>query len=533
MVHNLQEQRAQTQHVPFVSDMPVVRLVNAFAEPYNNAVATARTCYAPRVITSKDVMKDAAACEQRDAIAQSTYEAGHHTTLQHATFQFVIENISRQCVWSFLHAHPFYNSEQVSQRYVAVKSDKVVVPALSYAQQTLYEKTVAQQMQCYAQLVSLLTHPVQEEYFRIFPARKKHASQHAGAVKKKAQEVARYALPIGTFAHLYHTVSGLTLHRYHRLCGMWDVPTETRYVVQAMVHQVHQHDPLFFARIEDPLPLEDTLEYAVLTSLNVPAHTHKDFIQEFDGWLAGKASRLVDYKAHTQKVMAQSVRTVLGLPQSMLSDEEAIAYVLSPQRHAALSGALNLTSMGKLSRAMLHGHYTFQKKLSHAADSQDQRHRMTPGTRPVLHTHYVGGEPDLVVPNLIERNQEALDVFMHTMRSTWHAIDALLDQKVPHEMALYLLPNAFPVRFEESGDLAAWHHKWTTRLCYNAQDEIWRASLCEIEEISSVHPLIAKHILPPCGLRKEAGLRPLCPEGNRFCGVPVWKLQRDQYQRVL
>ena len=54
----------------------------------------------------------------RDRIAQETYFAGHHTTLQHATFQFAIENVSRQALWSFLHSHPFYNSEQVSQRYV-------------------------------------------------------------------------------------------------------------------------------------------------------------------------------------------------------------------------------------------------------------------------------------------------------------------------------------------------------------------------------------------------------------------------------
>jgi hypothetical protein len=45
-------------------------------------------------------------------------------------FQFTLENVSRQFIWSFLHSHPFYNSEQVSQRYVTVGPDSVTVPPL-------------------------------------------------------------------------------------------------------------------------------------------------------------------------------------------------------------------------------------------------------------------------------------------------------------------------------------------------------------------------------------------------------------------
>jgi hypothetical protein len=35
-------------------------------------------------------------------------------------------------------------------------------------------------------------------------------------------------------------------------------------------------------------------------------------------------------------------------------------------------------------RALQHANYTFAKKISHTADSQDQRHRMVPGSRPLL-----------------------------------------------------------------------------------------------------------------------------------------------------
>jgi thymidylate synthase ThyX len=109
---------------------PRVKLVNAFNDPFNNAVAAARTCYSPRVVTPEDVGKDDATRAQGQEIAQSVYRAGHHTTLQHAHFQFSLEGVSRQFLWSFLHSHPFYNSEQVSQRYVPVAPGNITVPPL-------------------------------------------------------------------------------------------------------------------------------------------------------------------------------------------------------------------------------------------------------------------------------------------------------------------------------------------------------------------------------------------------------------------
>jgi thymidylate synthase ThyX len=104
---------------------------------------------------------------------------------------------------------------------------------------------------------------------------------------------------------------------------------------------------------------------------------------------------------------------------------------------------------------------------------------------------------------------------------------------VAWESAQYLLPNAFPIRFEESGDLMHLHHKWTTRLCYLAQEEIWRCCVEEVRQVARVHPALATHLLAPCGLRKTAGATPFCPEGNRFCGVRVWELPVDQYARVI
>ncbi len=518
---------------PFHSPAPVVRLVNAFVAPFDNAVATARTCYSPRgIITAEEVARKP---EARDRLAKSIYHAGHHTTLQHAHFQFALDNVSRQFLWSFLHAHPFYNSEQVSQRYVEVKPGSYAIPPLEGAARQIYEQTALEQIADYQRLIQALTPAAAREYYRIFPARQRTAATQETAakdIKKKAQEIARYVLPVATFAYLYHTVSGLTLLRYYRLCEQFDAPLETQLVVGEMVRQLLEADPSFQAILEEPIPIEETPEYRFFVEHHQGAATAREFIGEFDRELGGRTSRLVGRKPENEALVAQAVREVLGLGRARLDDEAAIRLALDPNHNPYFGESLNLGTLSKLTRALVHANYTFKKKLSHAADSQDQRHRMTPGSRPILAAHATG-TPDYIRPVLVDRQAAAREIYDASMARTWEAIARLGELGVPDEFSAYLLPNAVAVRFTESADLLHLHHKLKSRLCYNAQEEIWRASLDEARQIRELEPTLGAYLLPPCGLRIMTSARPICPEGERYCGVPVWKLGLDQYSRVI
>src|SRR3990167_8160119 len=225
-----------TTHV-MITPEPIVRLEHYFQEPYKLAIATARTCYSSKVISPDDVGKDEQSRAQRDRIAESIYKAGHHTTIQHPTFQFVLEKVSRQFIWSFLHSHPFYNSEQVSQRYVEVKPGSYIIPPLEGRALGVYEETVARQFQAYATLMETLKKPVSAAYFERFKGRAKNSGdqQTQDGIKKRCMEAARYVLQVGTFTYLYHSISGITLLRYYRLCRELDASTEQTLVVQAMV----------------------------------------------------------------------------------------------------------------------------------------------------------------------------------------------------------------------------------------------------------------------------------------------------------
>lgn len=516
---------------------PQIQLVNVFSEPYNNAVATARTCYSSRVIDVDDVTGAGQAAEvqdqrqaMRDRIASSIYQAGHHTTLQHAHVQFTMSGVSRHFLWSFLHAHPFYNSEQQSQRYVHVKPGNIIEPEFQNEQaQAIYQAGIQDQTEVYELLTEKLFPVAADNYYRIFPGRRKQADKYDKEVKKKAQEVARYVLPVGTFANLYHTVSLLTLLRYYHMAQQVDTPAETRQILETMMTQVVDFDPLVKKVLEDPMTFAEMPESVFWQS---PRTGKQDFIRHFDAQLDGRVSKLVDYKLHGESVMAEAVREVLGLTPDQMTDAAALAQVLDPAVNTVLSTTMNNNTLSKLSRAMHHPHYTFRKKISHTADSQDQRHRMVPGSRPILGLH-LDTVPDYITPRLVLEDAECESIYRACMDRTWERIDQLLNLGASLEAVSYLLPNAVSVRFSESGDLLNMHHKLKARLCYNAQEEIWQASLDELAQISEVHPTIGRYLRPPCGLRHMSQRTPFCPEGNRYCGVPVWKLQPSDYVRVI
>lgn len=520
---------------------PEVRLINCFDRPLDNAIAAARTCYSSRGVVTPEEVAGAGLAEaeraerqaRRDTLARDLYRAGHHTTFQHVHLQFVLDRVSRQFIWSFLHAHPFYNSEQVSQRYVEVKPDAFYVPPLPPAARERYFEVARRQVEDYQALSTALEPLVAAEFYRIFPARARQPERWQNAIEKRALEVARYVLPLATLSRLYHTVSAITLLRYHRLAAQYDAPYEQRQVVSRMVEELLRVDPAYAAVIEEPIPLEETLEHRFYSEHHLPGpEDHRAFVAEFDHELGGLTSRLIGRNPDNEAVLARSVREVLGLPRAELDDDAAIALVLDPAQNRYLGDSLNLTSLSKLSRCLVHPSYTFIKRLSHAADSQDQRHRATPGSRPALPA-YLGNEPDAVMPVLVASDDRIRRRYEESLAATWEGIAAVRRLGVPDEFAAYLLPNAVALRFTQSADLSGLRHKLEMRLCYNAQEEIWQASVDEARQIAAVEPRIGRHLLPPCTVRLRAGTRPICPEGKRFCGVRVWDLPISEYQRLI
>src|SRR6202162_4958945 len=437
---------------------PRVTLRNAFAHPFDSAIAAARTCYASRLIGPEEVTD-----KQRLNIGAATFYSGHHTVYQHAHFEFGLENISRQFVWSFLHAHPFYNSEQQSQRYVRLDRAQAYIPPASLffdaASRSIYEHAIARAWQYYRELSSVLVADARDilsDIWHVSPmSHPKRIQKIERSAEKRAIEIARYVLPLAAFTTMVHTVSGIVLHRLWRMSAASDTPSEARAIIGEMVSQVRAIDSQFFDRFGTQ-PLEEMPEWAdpPPTAQNGNAvSAGAPFAKEFDAKLQGKTSKLVDYSPNAPRVMAEAYRAVLGQTESQCSDADAIDRLLNPARNLYRLETLNIGVHAPTMRALQHANYTFAKKISHTADSQDQRHRMVPGSRPLLSLADTR-EPDYITPMLLHNNPRDKEV-------------------------------------------------------------------CDHAQLGEVHPELARYIGPPCHIR--AGITtPICTEGSHFCGIKVW-----------
>ena len=104
---------------------------------------------------------------------------------------------------------------------------------------------------------------------------------------------------------------------------------------------------------EDPLPLEETPEYAAFQSLpRVKPSGRERFRAEFDRELAGRVSRLVDWKCQQRGGPGCGRARDPRRAARALSDDDAIRMVLDPSRNRVLGEPLTLTTHDKLSRAM-------------------------------------------------------------------------------------------------------------------------------------------------------------------------------------
>ena len=517
----------------FESAPPEVTLESFTHNPFLSVVASARTCYAGQPIAIEKVReerKDPEKAKKQNEMYKSLLKAGHHTTFQHSSFTFSLDNISRLAIWSFFHTHPFYNSEQVSQRYRKMSAEDVVIPKFDNEYfSKIYKFAVNEAFAAYFKINELIHPEIQRRYFELYPKRKevtdlKEAEAFAGEIYKKCQEVGRFILPLATIAHMKHTVNGLEMLRYYAIARQCDVPDEASFIVNAMAEEVRKIDPCFFEingeEVVNMLGEEDGLERKIIRGLGEMGLTSNPlvFAERFDKKLGKHRSLLVSSDFNLENNFANSIRAVLGCER--ISDDEAISLALDPAKNPYLGHKLYLATHSPLMQTMNHVNFTFMKRINGSEDAQNQRHRMTPSSSPVLLQH-ITKSPDVELPYFIGLNREAKDLFYTTVRKMWHAKNELSGAKP--EYALYLLPNAHNLRFYESGSLLNYYWKWAKRLCYNAQREIFLTGVDEVAQVQNKYPEIGKYIAPPCVLRNCAGINPKCPEGERYCGVPIWK----------
>lgn len=510
---------------------PVVKLILSSASVSDKtkvgardvAITTAVQSYAPGIALMRE-RRDS----KSNAIAESTLNAGHLTTRQHMHYTWRFSGTSRSVTHDIFHAHPFYNSEQQSQRFVpVVEGSYLVRKDLTPSQMALYLDAANYSNRAYVEMNQWLRPEIERLIREMYPVQKysvdraqKRFTEKGG---KLTQELSRYLLPLCQKTTYYHTLSALQVMRLFRVSQMDHFTDEARFVIGSMVAEIIKLDPDFIRELQPPVAEneKDKVSSAYITERK----------KEFDSILGGRSSVLSEFPLNGRELLSSSVRNNSPAYPNTSTDSQIIEQLLNPKENPHLADIYDTGMFEPATMSLRQVSIGFATKLSHTADSQRQRHRMTPGATPPLEMLY-DGTPDYITPFVVKQNPLLRDKYDEQMNGIFERVNRCIEAGISLEQALLLLPNALAVRTYESGNLLDWSHRWRQRLCLLAQEEIFFISVEQVEQVLTKLPEADKLFKAPCGIRKTAGISPRCPEGERWCGQPVFNWDEiGEYQK--
>jgi flavin-dependent thymidylate synthase len=462
-----------------------VRLISKpSVTPTDLIAASARTCYSN---TGGLVLPDQVTdWSKKNELIESIVSAGHHTTFQHVYITLGITGISRQLIYRLLHNHPNYNSEQLSQRYVgATKSNThFVYPVTTPENKAKWEEYYNTVMEYY--------HILNAELVKVFETMLHGYTKKQ--VTKKAQEFARYVLPQGITASLYHTINLMTALRYIAVAkALPEANDEAIRFSTQLEHILLDMDP----------DLRPYIEKAKNTVVKYPVMKDSEKV-------------LTAYRKHSKNNV-----NVFSVTGSIVStDNESYSNILNLYTVMPDNGIL--------------GAIDTYIELSLSADAQNQRHRTSPAYRPTIEETFVSNR--YYIPDIVKDNDHILKIYekaMHYMYNFFHEQVSTHIGTADFGEAVYALPNAHMVEILQKDDFSNFLHKGHMRLCLNSQEEIRKIVTEQLLQIPSHitnkdYINILRSVSAPCIHRHNCGIKPYCPEGDRFCGVKLWTMDKKE-----
>lgn len=387
------------------------------------------------------------------------FDPGHHTTLQHNTFTFFVEDIPVSAVAFGLHlTSPYYNSDQRSGRYSKMYNEpdfdalresllKFYPHAPADKIMAWVEKGVKIYQDNIARLTELAAEHIQNE--RPFVP-EKYISQNA---PKIAQEQLRVFISQLAPTALDFTVNLSALTALYRVA--WS--PEMRQATQQMADLVVAENP--------------DLGYMF------------DSNKRMTKWAT-------DILSNTATIAFEPTAKILGT----LGDENLVDTTPLPDSLDTFPFAPQLA---KNTQFLVQS----EVECSCATFGQDQRHRSLKRSAPAFTgAFYV---PPLVAEaGLAETAQNYMQEWLD------------LTKECGRDVATLIAPYGAMVKYKKTGDLNALIHEQGKRTCWCAQEEIYHMA-CQLraglkEKIKN--PDVLSRFAPPCLARG------LCQEGVRYCG---------------
>lgn len=211
-----------------------VTLLTHTPMPEHTVACAARLCYSPATI---DDISEKLTEEKTAAFVDMLAEIGHESPIEHASFTFGIEGVSRSLL-AQITRHRMASFSVQSQRYVAEHAFEYVLPpeieAIPEAK-ALYEQAMAQDQEQYEQLTAIL----KEKHLATCLEKGMDEKAAARAAEKMAIEDARFVLPNACTTKMVVTMNARSLMNFfrHRCCNraQWEIRELARQMLELCV----------------------------------------------------------------------------------------------------------------------------------------------------------------------------------------------------------------------------------------------------------------------------------------------------------
>ena len=220
--------------------MKVILLAHT-PEPEKTIAAAAKLCYSPSGVTE---LKDSLTDDKAAGFVEMLAEIGHESPIEHASFTFGIEGVSRAFL-AQITRHRIASYSVQSQRYVKKDAfDYIMPPEIEKNAEAKaeYEKAMAQCQEHYDKIAEILT-DVHLKEMTANGIDEKTAKRNAS---KKAIEDARFVLPNACDTKMVVTMNARSLMNFfaHRCCNraQWEI----RAVADEMLRLVKEVAPELF-----------------------------------------------------------------------------------------------------------------------------------------------------------------------------------------------------------------------------------------------------------------------------------------------
>ncbi len=190
--------------------------------PEKTIAAAAKLCYSPSDIST---VMEGLTEEKTASFVEMLAEIGHESPIEHASFTFGIEGVSRSFL-AQVTRHRIASYSVQSQRYVKEKNFTYVTPPeIENDPEALkeYQKAMAECESSYHKITDILS----EKYVKQYLAEGFSEKEAARKAEKKAIEDARFVLPNACETKMIMTINARSLMNFfkHRCCSraQWEI----------------------------------------------------------------------------------------------------------------------------------------------------------------------------------------------------------------------------------------------------------------------------------------------------------------------